>query len=159
MPVNAWDPAAPIPFTNKLPEPDSWNSTDDVVVLRLADIILLAAEATNKLGNTSAATTLLNQVRTRAGLANTTATTKSTLALAILNERRLELVHECTRWNDLLRADVNGTINLVQLMNSQVDSHGNNLKYNMSADKHQFLFPIPSQDLLLNHNLTQNPGY
>lgn len=159
MPVNAWDPAAPIPFTNKLPEPDSWNSTDDVVVLRLADIILLAAEANNQLGNTAAATTLLNQVRTRAGLANTTATTKSTLALAILNERRLELVHECTRWNDLLRADVNGTINLVQLMNSQVDSHGNNLKYNMSADKHQFLFPIPSQDLLLNHNLTQNPGY
>lgn len=159
MPVNAWDPAAPIPFTNKLPEADGWNSNDDVVVLRLADVILLAAEANNQLGNTSAATTLLNQIRTRAGLANTTATTKSALALAILNERRFELVHEYNRWNDLLRADANGTINLVQLMNSQVDSHGKNLNYNMAADKHQFLFPIPNQDLLLNHNLTQNPGY
>lgn len=159
MPANAWNSLAPIPFINKLPEPNSWNSTDDVTLLRLADIILLAAEANNQLGNTGPAITLLNQIRTRAGLANTTAATKGALATAILNERRLELVHECTRWNDLLRADANGTINLVTLMNGQVNSYGVNLNYGVAADKHQFIFPIPSQDLLLDHNLTQNPGY
>lgn len=159
MPANAWNPDAPIPFTNKFPEPDSWDSNDDITLLRLGDIILLAAEANNQLGNSAAAITELNQIRTRAGLANTTASTKSDLAVAILNERRLELVHECTRWNDLLRADANGTINLVTLMNSQVNSFGVNLQYNLAADKHQFLFPIPKQDMLLNHSLTQNPGY
>jgi hypothetical protein len=159
MPVNAWDYTLPIPFTNKWPDPDGWNSPDDIELLRLADIILLAAEANNQLGNTSNATTELNEIRTRAGLPNTTATTKNDLALAILNERRMELVHEGTRWNDLLRADANGYLNVVTLMNSQVNSYGVNLDYNVNADKHQYLFPIPNEDLLLNKNLTQNPGY
>lgn len=159
MPANAWNSTAPIPFMNKFPDPGGWNSTDNIVLLRLADIILLAAEANNQTGNTAAAIPLLNQIRTRAGLPNTTASTKSDLAIAILNERRLELVHECTRWNDLLRADANGTVNLVTLMNSQVDSYGNNLNYNLNSDKHQYLFPIPLQDLQLNKALTQNKGY
>lgn len=159
MPINAWDSQAPIPFINKYPDPNSWAGIDNIIVMRLADIILLAAEANNQLGNAPQAITLLNQVRTRAGLANTTATSQNALALAILNERRLELVMEGTRWNDLLRAEHNGTINLVNLMNSQVNSSGANLNYNMNADKHQFILPIPLQDLQLNKNLTQNPGY
>jgi SusD family. len=159
MPLNAWDASAAIPFMNKMPDPNNWAGSDNIIVIRLADIMLLAAEANNQLGNTSTSIAQLNQIRTRAGLANTTATTKGALALAILNERRLELVHECTRWNDLVRADANGTLNLVTLMNSQVNSYGVNLNYNMNTDKHQFIFPIPSADLLLNPNLTQNPGY
>jgi hypothetical protein len=159
MPANAWDPNLTIPFMNKYPDADGYNSNDDIVMIRLADIILLAAEANDQLGNTSAAITQLNQIRTRAGLPNTTAATQSDLALAILNERQLELVFECTRWNDLQRADANGTINIVNLMASQFDSHGNNLNYNMAADKHQYIFPIPLEDLQLNKNLRQNPGY
>lgn len=159
MPANAWNPAAPIPFMNKLRNPNGFASPENIILIRLADIILLAAEANNQLGNTGPAATLLNQVRTRAGLPNTTAITKSELALAILKERRLELVHEYTRWNDLLRADANGTINLVTLMNSQVNSNNVNLNYNMNADKHQFLLPVPLQDIQLNKNLTQNAGY
>lgn len=159
MPPNAWDPNFPIPFMNKYPDADGYNSNDDIVLIRLADIILLAAEANNQLGNTAAATQELNQIRTRAGLPNTTATSKSDLAMAILNERQLELVFECTRWNDLQRADANGTLNIVSLMANQFDSHGNNLNYDMAPDKHQYIFPIPLEDLQLNKNLTQNPGY
>lgn len=159
MPINAWDPAKPVPFMNKLPDPNGWAGIDNLPVMRLADIILLAAEANVQLGNNAAAIPLLNQIRKRAGLPNTTASTKSELALAVLNERRLELVFECTRWNDLVRADANGTINLVTLMNSQVDSNGKSLNFNMNADKHQFILPIPLQDLQLNKNLKQNPGY
>jgi hypothetical protein len=29
----------------------------------------------------------------------------------------------------------------------------------MAADKHQYIFPIPLEDLQLNKNLKQNPGY
>jgi hypothetical protein len=159
MPANAWDATKAIPFENKYPDHGSFAGVDNVVVMRLADIILLAAEANNQLGNSAAAIIQLNQIRNRAGVANTTATTKTELALAILNERRLELVEEQTRWNDLLRADANGTINLVTLMNSQVNSKGVNLNYNVNADKHQYLLPIPNQDRLLNKNLTQNTGY
>jgi hypothetical protein len=159
MPPNAWDASQPIPFMNKYPDANGYNSPDDIVLIRLADIILLAAEANNQLGNTTDAAALLNQIRARAGLPNTTATSQGDLAIAILNERQLELVFEMTRWNDLQRADANGTINIVTLMNAQVDSHGNNLNYNMNPDKHQYIFPIPQEDLLLNKNLTQNPGY
>ncbi len=159
MPPNAWDPSQPIPFMNKYPDADGYNSPDDIVLLRLADIILLAAEANNQLGNTTAAITELNQIRTRAGLPNTTASSQSDLAMAILNERQLELVFECSRWNDLQRADANGTINIVTLMSTQTDSHGNNLNYNMNPNKYQYIFPVPLEDMQLNKNLTQNPGY
>jgi hypothetical protein len=159
MPVNAWDYQAAIPFMNKWPDPDAWNSTDNITLLRLADLILLVAEADNQLGNTADAITQLNKIRTRAGLAGTTASSQTDLATAILDERRLELVHECTRWNDLLRAEKNGLLTVVSLMNGQVNSYGANLNYNVSADKHQYLFPIPLEDMLLNKNLTQNDGY
>jgi hypothetical protein len=162
MPLNAWDPAKPIPFTNKMPDAGGFDSPDDIELIRYADIILLAAEANNELGNTAAATTELNQIRTRAGIPNTTATTKTDLALAILNERRLELVNEGCRWHDLLRANANGTINIITLMNSQHDSNGNLLKYGSNGagvDQHLLIFPMPTNELQLNPNLTQNPGY
>jgi hypothetical protein len=159
MPPNAWDPSLPIPFMNKYPDADGYNSEDDIVLIRLADIILLTAEANNQLGNATDAANLLNQIRQRAGLPKTSAASQADLALAILNERQLELVFEMTRWNDLQRADANGTISIVTLMAGQTDSHGNNLNYNVNPDKHQYIFPVPQQDLLLNKNLTQNPGY
>ncbi|GAC1307204.1 MAG: RagB/SusD family nutrient uptake outer membrane protein [Mucilaginibacter sp.] len=162
MPLNAWDPAKPIPFVNKMPDAGGFDSPDDIVLMRYADIILLAAEANTQLGNIAAAAVELNQVRTRAGVANTTAATKSALALAVLNERRLELVNEGHRWNDLLRANANGTINILTLMNSQHDSNGNLLKYGINGagvTQNQLLFPIATNELQLNPNLTQNPGY
>ncbi len=159
MPPNAWDASQPIPFMNKYPDANGYNSADDIVMIRLADIILLAAEANVQLGNLTDAAAQINQIRARAGLPNTTATSKTDLAMAVLNERQLELVFEMSRWNDLQRADANGVINIVDLMNAQVDSHGNNLNYNMNPNKYQYIFPVPQQDLLLNKNLTQNPGY
>lgn len=162
MPLNAWNPANPIPFVNKQPDPGGFDSPDDIELIRYADIILLAAEANNQLGNAAAATTELNLIRARAGIPNTTAVIKSDLALAILNERRLELVNEGCRWHDLLRANANGTINIITLMNNQYDSNGNLLKYGINGagvDQHELLFPIATTELQLNPNLTQNPGY
>lgn len=143
-----------VPFIGKWRHPNGWNSPDNVMMIRLADIILLKAEALNQLGRTDEAIPLVDQIRQRVSLGKTTATTQDEVKLAILNERRLELAFEGERWNDLLRA---GTDYTVQVMNSQKDGAGNNLNYNVTADK--LIFPIPQQDRDLNKNLTQNPGY
>jgi hypothetical protein len=54
---------------------------NDRVVYRLAEVVLFKAEALNELGQTPAAIILLNQIRTRAGLAATTATTQAQVRL------------------------------------------------------------------------------
>ncbi|MGD9557828.1 MAG: RagB/SusD family nutrient uptake outer membrane protein [Mangrovibacterium sp.] len=86
-------------------------SKQNIVLMRLADIMLLRAEALNKLGsgaNKTEALSLLNTVRTRAGL--TTFATEAAanavygdLETAILHERSIELCYEGHRWFDLVR--------------------------------------------------------
>ncbi len=74
-------------------------------IYRYAEVLLFLAEALNEQGKTSEAATLLNQVRTRAGLAATTASTQATMREAIFKERRVELAFENKRWFDITRAD------------------------------------------------------
>jgi starch-binding outer membrane protein, SusD/RagB family len=132
----------------------SGGSGDNLVLLRLADIILLKAEALNALGQTGVAIPLVNAVRARVSLAPITVFSQSDVALAILNERRLELAFEGERWYDLLRYGAQYTINL---MNSQVDGNGVSLGYQVTTNR--LLFPIPQADKDNNPNLSQNPGY
>ena len=104
-------------------------------------MILLYAEALNENGSTPAAITELNKIRKRAGLSNTTATTKATVATAIANERRLELAFEGHRWFDLVRI---GT--------AQSELNFTNPDY--------LLFPIPVSEILATRGvITQNDGY
>ncbi len=69
--------------------PQTGGPDHDWIELRLADVILLYAETLNEKGSTPAALVELNKIRTRAGLANSTATTKEGVRTAIANERRL----------------------------------------------------------------------
>ncbi|WP_198175242.1 RagB/SusD family nutrient uptake outer membrane protein [Spirosoma telluris] len=83
------------------------NSGTDVPVIRYSDILLTRAEALNELnGPTTEAFALLNQVRTRAGIPNLTATdtpTKEAFRTAIFRERGWEFVSEGKRREDLIR--------------------------------------------------------
>ena len=119
---------------------------------RLADILLLRAEAFNQLDNEPEAIALLNAVRTRAGLDPFSVddfSTKEELQMAILDERQFELFGEGKRWFDLVRA---GTVKEVMKNNINRDV----------ADKH-LLWPIPTIEFDLNPGLDrtkdQNPGY
>ena len=147
-----------IPYVWKIGRnwPGGWSggSGDNLILLRLADIILLKAEALNQLGQMADAIPLINAIRARVNLAPTTASSQSDVALAILNERRLELAFEGERWYDLLRYGAQYTINL---MNSQVDGNGVSLGYQVTTDR--LLYPIPQNDRDNNPNLSQNPGY
>jgi hypothetical protein len=72
-------------------------------VYRYSEVLLFLAEASAEQGKTSEAANYLNKVRTRAGLANTTATSQAALSEAIQKERRVELAFENKRWFDLVR--------------------------------------------------------
>lgn len=125
----------------KFPKDGGLGAEHDWIELRLADVILLYAEALNQNGSTPAAITQLNKIRNRAGLANTTSTTQAAVTTAIANERRLELAFEGHRWFDLVRT---GTAQSV-------------LGF---SDANYLVFPIPVSEILATRGvITQNAGY
>ena len=76
--------------------------TEYNMVLRLAEVYLIRAEARAQQGNITGAQADLDTVRARAGLAATTAGDLPSLLTAILHERQVELVAEWGhRWLDL----------------------------------------------------------
>lgn len=144
----------PVPFSYKWKHADGYNSPDNEILIRLADIILLKAEALNQTGQTAQAIPLINQIRTRVNLPATAATSQTDVAAAVLNERRLELALEGWRWLDLLRAGSQYTINL---MSSQVDPNGKPLNYALTVQR--LVWPVPQSERDLDVNLSQNSGY
>ncbi|MBK9397516.1 MAG: RagB/SusD family nutrient uptake outer membrane protein [Saprospiraceae bacterium] len=138
-----WD-ISNYPFCYKM---RNTNGTQNQILLRLADILLLKAEALTELGQldaVSGAQYYVNLVRSRAKLAPTTATTADALRTAIAKERRLELAFEGHRWYDLKR-----TGKAIETMTA--------LGYTLNENK--LLFPIPQGERDKNINLKQNPGY
>ncbi|NMM47554.1 RagB/SusD family nutrient uptake outer membrane protein [Marinigracilibium pacificum] len=126
----------------------------NLVILRLADIILVRAEALNAIGQTPEAINLLNMIRDRAQIGNTTATTPDEVFQAIQDERFVELAFEGHRWHDLSRFPANnfewGRNELATA--AEVSFMDENQTY-------QFLWPINNRELDINKNLRQNPGY
>lgn len=145
-----WKNPGNYPILSKYNDPN--NGTNDFYAIRLADILLLRAEAYNNKGDITDAATLVNQVRKRVDLPNTTAATQADMAQAVATERRLELAFEGHRRFDLIR-----TGKAIEVMNAQKDGAGNNLNYNVQP--YQLVYPVPQQQLDLNPKLVQNPGY
>lgn len=144
-------PQTNYPFINKYrlitsPSPQNY------IILRLADILLLKAEALNEQGDVSGAAALVNQVRSRVDLPNTTASSEDAMRLAIEKERRLELAFEGHRWFDLKRSG-----RAIQVMNSAIGSDGSPYGYNLVETG--LVWPIPQSELDKNELLTQNPNY
>jgi hypothetical protein len=147
---NNW-PQEEYPFVNKYRNYIS-PSPQNYIFLRLADIILLKAEALNELGDVSGAANLVNQIRTRVQLSNTTAANQADMRLAIEKERRLELAFEGHRWFDLKR-----TGRAIEVISNTTGPDGSNYGYVLTQN--ELLWPIPQGELDLNLELTQNPGY
>lgn len=115
------------------------------VILRLAELYLVRAEAHAQLEHLEAAAKDINAVRTRAGLGNTTAATQDALLAAIAQERKLELFGEFGhRWFDLKRT-------------GKVDQVIGAIKANWVPTA--ALLPIPATEIARNRALEQNDGY
>ncbi|WP_022823923.1 RagB/SusD family nutrient uptake outer membrane protein [Hymenobacter norwichensis] len=119
----------------------------NVRVLRYAEVLLINAEAALQTGNTTAAATNLNLVRTRAGLAAITAPTLT----QIWQERRVELALEHDRFFDLVRQESVQPGRIVPIFAAQGKT--------FTKNKNE-IFPIPQPQIdLSGGQLTQNPGY
>ncbi len=99
-----------VPYIQKYVNPpylERYNTADNFIVTRLADVLLMQAEALNEISfPNQTAFDLLNRVRQRAGLSvktQTDITSQGALRDAIKKERRVELAFENHRWFDLVR--------------------------------------------------------
>jgi hypothetical protein len=160
----------PVPFINKYNHPHTIRgaANDNWPVIRYADVLLMLAEAINEqTGPSAEAYEYLNAVRTRAGLPELSGLSKDAFREAVLKERRIELAFENHRWFDLKR-----TMTAEELA-SFLNAYGVFEKSDPTTDRggipfssadfqfapHEALFPIPADQLRINGNLTQNPGY
>ena len=157
------DAATKVPFNFKQEHPAGWASGDHIYLLRLADIILLKAEAENELGHPELAAPLVNQIRERVSLPDiSSGLSKEDMRKVILNERRLELAFEAHRWDDLVRAGVAVSVmtGLKEYKYTCADGTASApIKINYKCDQNHLLMPIPQSEIDANPNLTQNPGY
>ncbi|TKB97147.1 RagB/SusD family nutrient uptake outer membrane protein [Pedobacter cryotolerans] len=143
--------------------PNSQPGFADIIVIRFAEMYLIAAEAEFQLGNFGAAATQLNVLRTRAAVktpVNQTTAMQTTAAIVqagginfILDERARELCGEHVRWFDLKRT-LTGEQFVAKIKAGNPDI--------TAVEAFHRLRPIPLAEL---NSLTngvefgQNPGY
>jgi hypothetical protein len=131
---------------------EGFRSVNNYRFIRLADVLLMYAECLNATGSTADAYQYVDRVRQRVGLASLTSVSPGLSQADFLEqlktERLLELTGEGHRFNDLKRWGDLGT------GLADRDAGFNNFV----VGKHELL-PIPRQDLDINPNLQQNPGW
>lgn len=123
--------------------------SNDMVIFRLADLMLMKAEALMRQNGGSAtqeAVDLVNQVRARSfdpGAPGAMYSTSTLTLDELLDERGRELAYEMHRREDLIRFD--------KFTDAWWEKD--------ASEEYRKFFPIPVQQLTANPNLEQNPGY
>jgi len=119
-----------------------------LMLFRYPDVVLMVAEAKMRTGDNAGALAMVNELRKARGAA--VLTTMSLVNTSnvydpgtLLAERGRELYWEVVRRSDLIRFGV--------FLKAWA--------YKSASDKKYLVYPIPTQALAANPNLTQNPGY
>lgn len=148
VPYDTYWPAKNYPLAYKIRQKES-----DIILLRLADILLLKAEALVELNRPKDALMIVNDIRNRAGLSGLSLSLSVAEArLAVENERQLELLFEGQRWWDLIRNE-----RMEEVMKLAHDKNGN-LRFS-EIPAWRAKLPIPQAQIDINERLTQNIGY
>ncbi len=128
--------------------PDDRVPDNDLIIFRLADVYLMAAEAYAGLGNTDSAIAYLNKIRERAGTGDYSGPTdKASVEKEILDERGRELFFENKRWYDLVRFYKGGTIDIY------------NYIPNLIGKTTPIYWPLAASVLANNSKIVQTEGY
>jgi hypothetical protein len=126
----------------------------EYVIFRYADVLLMKAEALWRKNNSDAnALSIINTLRAKRGASALTAISSD--GKTILDERGRELYWEGWRRNDQIRF---GTFLDALPVPANVPAGTVSTRGTKSGPE-RLLFPIPNQQLAVNPNLTQNPGY
>lgn len=153
------------------------NVNRSLPIIRYGEILLNFAEASNELGNTSDAINTLKLLRERAGITVGSnglyglpaSTTTADLRKIIQNERAIELAFENHRFWDVRRWKIGAALidgkNAHGMEITRVGTTGNVYTYKIvNLTTHYFkevyyYWPIPKDDITINPNILQNPGY
>ena len=150
VPYDTYWPADNYPLSYKIREKNS-----DIILMRLADFLLLKAEALVEIGQSGEAMDIVNKIRERAGLGASSLNREMSQAdarIAVENERQLELYMEAQRWYDLLRND-----RMLEVMRKHKDQKGNLIFSDLQEFRTKW--PVPQEEMDKNTNLVQNEGY
>lgn len=133
----------------KVPNGFFSSNANTAVFLRLGEQYLIYAEAETRRsgGDLNAALSMVNTIRTRAGMPVKVLTDQATLLIDIREEKMLELhVETAESWYDIVRYHILGDLTASSIKPTLT-----------STDK--FIYPIASAALAGNNLLEQNPGY
>jgi starch-binding outer membrane protein, SusD/RagB family len=122
-------------------------------VYRTGEMVLIRAEARYFLNKPVDALADLNLLRTNRGVATGTETGVA-LYNAIMLQRRVELIGEGHRWFDIKRTT--RTINRTEC--GTANGSLSNI-CTVAPNSRAWIWPIPFNDIKVNRNLVQNPGY
>ncbi|MCH7401294.1 RagB/SusD family nutrient uptake outer membrane protein [Belliella kenyensis] len=126
----------------------SATNDDNVPLIRLAEMHMIRAEANARIAGNGVLTNTqiiddINTIRNRAGLSSLLLLdlpTNQAALTEILAQRRLEFAFEGHRYTDMQRFGIVGTLF-------------------PANEQFRVIWPIPFQEIEVNQNLTQNPGY
>lgn len=126
-------------------------------IYRLADVMLMYAEASNRAegGPNAMAIKMVNLIRQRAGLPPIGPMSQEEFEKEVWTQRYLELAYEGKTWFDMLRTrkvrnDITGNFD---------DFVGHTTVWGKTFTENQLLFPIPLREINNNPSLVQNKGF
>ena len=117
-----------------------------IIPFRLAEMVLIQAEAKSRMGEDAQALQILNDFR--AARYTTPPTEPTNILEAILEERELEFFCELDfRWLDMKRQG----IEIERTISGKI--------YNLKSDDFRYTFPVPAAEMEANSNMIQAPGW
>ncbi|MDN5288339.1 MAG: hypothetical protein JWR38_4613 [Mucilaginibacter sp.] len=151
----------------------TFNYGENIIIQRWAEVLLMEAEAKTMLGQMDAAVwdNTIKKLRQRAGFSKNTAlnfpgNTSMAMIDQVRNERRCELAFESLRYDDIKRWKIAEVV-----LNHPPGNEVRGAKFaagntaflklvvrTFNPAKH-YLWPIPTESLQTDPNLTQNPGW
>lgn len=146
------------------------NKDANFIIYRMADIMLMKAEALIRLGGADkweAAVEIMNKIRQRSALAplniNLAEAQEIELLELLLNERDMELAAEGKRWYDLLRLAKQQNFKYKRNFKDMVMENNSTAERkwlnSTLENEYAWYLPIPESDIYNNKLLEQNPYY